>query len=143
MRKIITVSSDDVESRTSALKILSSLFSETSEFEEIWRDWGTDSWGWFKINGITIFVSTTGSDAASFKKNIEYMQEYDCSIGVMAAPKSAAAATDEIEIESIDIKNYTKNIKNATKASTEARNRILASALFIKVCNDHGVIPAV
>ncbi|WP_296320148.1 hypothetical protein [Treponema sp. UBA3813] len=143
MRKIITVSSDDVESRTSALKILSSLFSETSEFEEIWRDWGTDSWGWFKINGITIFVSTTGSDAASFKKNIEYIQKYDCSIGVMAAPKSAAAATDEIEIEHFDMDKYKKSIKNSAKDSTEAKNRIVASALFTKICCDYGVIPVV
>ena len=142
MGKIIALAADEGEGKTTVLNYLIDMLYCVAEESEIYRNYDTDSWAWFKINGQWVFIGTAGDEAKIVKQNINYAKNYDCVIGLTASHVKDETAKEVLKHVSSDgspIKMiYKKELEDELSKIDEnlnAKNRIIAGKLFQEIFN--------
>ena len=139
MGKIIALAGTKDKGKTTTLNHLIDMLLCVAEESEIYRNYDTDSWAWFKINGQWVFIGTAGDDPKIVKGNINYTKDYNCVIGITASHLKDDTAKEVLKHISKDKMIYKKNLEKALSKikdyNKNAKNRIIAAKLFQEIFN--------
>lgn len=140
---IIVLAADEDKGKTTTLNYLIDMLCCAAEESEIYRNYDTDSWAWFKINGQRVFVGTAGDDAKIVNDNINYTKDYDCIIGMIASHENDKTAQTVLKqflkdgnpVKIIYKKELEAELNKIKKYNNNAKNRLIAAKLFQEIFN--------
>lgn len=138
MGKIIALAGTKNRGKTTTLNHLIDMLLCVAEESEIYRNYDTDSWAWFKINGQWVFIGTAGDEAKIVKDNVNYTKDYKCVIGITASHVKDETAKEVLQHISKDKIIYKKELEDELKNlgdNNNAKNRIIAAKLFQEIFN--------